>query len=138
MNARPSPPPPPPNPLELSFSADAVQLATVRRALRDWLSRTRITADQCADVLLAVGEACTNAIEHGHRLDGGTIRLRSWIVGDFLQVTVSDSGCWKPNDNHADPLRGRGIPLMRALMESMRMSTNRSGTVVELGTAIRS
>ncbi len=53
-----------------------------------------MTADQQMDVVLAVGEACTNAVEHGHRGDGGTIRLRALIEANVLRVTVRDTGCW--------------------------------------------
>ncbi|PXX71375.1 anti-sigma regulatory factor (Ser/Thr protein kinase) [Nocardia tenerifensis] len=142
MNASPSPSPPPPispppNPLELTFDADATQLAPVRLALREWLGRTRFAADQSADVLLAVGEACANAIEHGHRFRAGTIRLRAWLTDDYLRVTVHDSGRWKPDDSPPNPLRGRGIPLMRALMDSIAVTPDESGTIVELGTALR-
>ncbi|WP_280448742.1 ATP-binding protein [Nocardia brasiliensis] len=83
-----------PDPLDLDFRAEPAQLPVVRNALRDWLSRSAMTADQQMDVVLAVGEACTNAVEHGHRGDGGTIRLRALIEANVLRVTVRDTGCW--------------------------------------------
>ncbi|MGQ4616006.1 ATP-binding protein [Nocardia sp. R7R-8] len=119
-------------PLELDFPAEAVQLAIVRHALREWLARCGMAAAPAYDVLLAVGEACTNAVEHGHRGDGGLVRLRASIEGDELRVTVSDSGRWKHPDPHADSLRGRGMPLIRALIPEVTVTTGDTGTVVDL------
>ncbi|MGK8522708.1 ATP-binding protein [Nocardia asteroides] len=121
-------------PLELSFPAEAVQLATVRHILQEWLIDQGMAPGPAYDVLLAVGEACTNAVEHGHRGDGGVVRLRASIDGDELRVTVSDSGRWKPPDPHADSLRGRGMPLIRALIPQVSVTTGDSGTVVDLRT----
>ncbi|MBF6225976.1 ATP-binding protein [Nocardia abscessus] len=121
-------------PLELDFPAEAVQLATVRHALQEWLTDSGMAAAPAYDVLLAVGEACTNAVEHGHRGDGGVVRLRASISGDELRVTIADSGRWKPPDPQADSMRGRGMPLIRALIPKVSVSTGDSGTVVDLRT----
>ncbi|WP_039801798.1 ATP-binding protein [Nocardia araoensis] len=121
-------------PLEVDFPAEAVQLATVRHALQEWLAQCGMAAAPAYDVLLAVSEACTNAVEHGHQGDGGVVRLRASIDGDELRVTISDSGRWKQPDPQADSLRGRGMPLIRALIPEVTVTTGDSGTVVELRT----
>jgi anti-sigma regulatory factor (Ser/Thr protein kinase) len=121
-------------PLELDFPAEAVQLATVRHALQEWLTDSGMAAAAAYDVLLAVGEACTNAVEHGHRGDGGVVRLRASISGDELRVTIADSGRWKPPDPQADSMRGRGMPLIRALIPEVDVITSDTGTVVDLRT----
>ncbi|MET9030819.1 ATP-binding protein [Nocardia sp. NPDC004168] len=121
-------------PLELDFPAEAVQLATVRHALQDWLTQCGMAAAPAYDVLLAVGEACTNAVEHGHQGDGGMVRLRASIDGDELRVTISDSGRWKQPDPQADSLRGRGMPLIRALIPEVTVTAGDTGTVVDLRT----
>ncbi|MFI6217656.1 ATP-binding protein [Nocardia brasiliensis] len=127
----------PPGPLDLDFRADAAQLPVVRNALRDWLSRSAMTADQQMDVVLAVGEACTNAVEHGHRGDGATIRLRALIAANVLRVTVRDTGCWRPPVDDPASFRGHGVAMMRALMDSVRVCPGDSGTVVEMDVRVR-
>ena len=67
-----------PEPLDLTFPADRGQLAPVRAALRSWLGRGGVSRRTIQDVLVAAGEACANAIEHGHRdAPGQHIRLRA-------------------------------------------------------------
>lgn len=56
-----------PGPLELDFAAEATGLAPVRSALRSWLERCGLSPTNAYNVLVAAGEACANAIEHGHR-----------------------------------------------------------------------
>lgn len=124
-------------PLELVFAADAGELSAVRADLRAWLDRSQVRADQGVDIVLAVSEACTNAVEHGHHGDGGVIRLRVWILDDRLRVTVADTGSWQPPTASEQPYRGRGLPVMRALMDSVTITPDSSGTVVEMETAIR-
>ncbi|WP_174184199.1 ATP-binding protein [Nocardia barduliensis] len=121
-------------PLELDFPAEAVHLSSVRHALQEWLTDSGMAAGPAYDVLLAVSEACTNAVEHGHGGDGGVVRLRASISGDELRVTIADSGRWKPPDARADSLRGRGMPLIRALIPQVSVTTGDSGTVVDLRT----
>ncbi|MEU2102714.1 MULTISPECIES: ATP-binding protein [unclassified Nocardia] len=121
-------------PLALDFPAEAVQLATVRHTLQEWLAQCGMAAAPAYDVLLAVGEACTNAVEHGHHGDGGVVRLRAEIDGEHLRVTISDSGRWKEPDPQADSLRGRGMPLIRALIPEVTVTTGDTGTVVDLRT----
>ena len=107
-----------PEPLDLTFPADQGQLTLARAALRSWLVRSGLSRRMVQDVLVAAGEACANAIEHGHRDVPGTgIRLRAEATVTRLRVTVTDTGSWRTARPSPDPLRGHGIALMRALME---------------------
>ncbi|OBF21534.1 SpoIIE family protein phosphatase [Mycobacterium sp. ACS4331] len=125
-----------PAPLEMEFDSDATQLATVRTALRGWLRRAGVSRDQALDVLIATGEAIANAIEHGHRDAPGTVCLRATAWSDRLKLTVIDTGSWvKPQpalDTPAAPFRGRGITLMRALMQDVDIEPETTGTTVHL------
>ena len=60
-----------PAPLDVTFAAESGQLASVRARLRSWLQSSGIGARTAQDVLVAAGEACANAIEHGHRHSPG-------------------------------------------------------------------
>ncbi|AGB24438.1 serine phosphatase RsbU, regulator of sigma subunit [Mycobacterium sp. JS623] len=122
-----------PSPLELEFPAHASQLAPARHALRGWLKRALVNPDQSMDVLIAVGEAVANAIEHGHRDNpGGIISVGGTAMVDRVQLTVTDSGSWKPPQPARDSTRGRGIALMRALMQEVAIDPGVAGTTVHL------
>ena len=111
----------------------------VRAALRDWLSRCGLSPRISQDVLVAAGEACANAVEHGHRYaPGQRIRLRARATASQLRLTVADSGRWKPSQPAANPHRGHGIPLMRALMQQVTIEPGTTGTTVEMQVRITS
>jgi anti-sigma regulatory factor (Ser/Thr protein kinase) len=122
-----------PAPFEMDFAADARQLAPSRAALRSWLTQAGVEPGQIHDMLVAAGEAVANAIEHGHRdRPEGIISLRATAVADGLQVSVVDTGVWKtprhvPGDN-----RGRGISLMRCLVQDLSIHSSDSGTTVHM------
>jgi anti-sigma regulatory factor (Ser/Thr protein kinase) len=84
-------------------------------------------------MLVAAGEAVANAIEHGHRdSPEGIITLRATALVDQVQLTVADTGSWKPPQPAADRHRGRGITLMRALMQDVAIHPDATGTTIHL------
>jgi PAS domain S-box-containing protein len=122
-----------PAPLEMTFTADASHLEPSRAALRTWLTQAGLEPEQIQDVLIATGEAVANAIEHGHRdRPEGTVSLNATAVVDRLQVTVTDTGAWKAPREIADISRGRGLLLMRNLMEDFTIHTSDMGTTVHM------
>jgi GAF domain-containing protein/anti-sigma regulatory factor (Ser/Thr protein kinase) len=126
-----------PAPLELKFPAHASNLAPTRKALRSWLTRVRLGPDEIMNVLIAAGEAVANAIEHGHRYSPeGTISLGAIALVDQVQVTITDTGSWKPPQPVANPDRGRGIILMRGLMHAVTINPEIAGTTVHLSARI--
>ncbi|BBX71229.1 SpoIIE family protein phosphatase [Mycolicibacterium psychrotolerans] len=126
-----------PAPLELEFPADVTELAGSRTALRGWLGSAGVGAEQTLDVLIAAGEALANAIEHGHRdHPGGTVRLQATAFADDLHVTVIDTGTWKAPADAPALHRGRGLGLMRALMQDVTIDSQATGTTVHMQTRI--
>jgi len=124
-------------PLEVSFPAHVNELSRSRAALRSWLSQARVDPDQAHDMLVAAGEAVANAIEHGHRdSPEGTITLRATISVDQVQLTVVDTGSWRPPRPDVGRHRGRGITLMRALMQDVTIHPDATGTTVHLSARI--
>ena len=122
-----------PAPLEMDFTADVGHLAPSRAALRSWLSQAGVEPDQIQDVLIATGEAVANAIEHGHRdRPEGIVSLRATAVVDRLHVTVIDTGVWKTPRQVPSEHRGRGISLMRGLMEDFTIHSSDAGTTVHM------
>jgi PAS domain S-box-containing protein len=126
-----------PAPLEVTFPAESSQLAPVRKALRSWLGQCGLPPGTVQNILVAAGEACANAIEHGHRdAPGNDVRLRAEaLVGD-LRVTITDSGRWKRPQPDPHAHRGRGVALMRALMQQVTITPGPSGTTVDMHTRI--
>jgi len=121
-----------PAPLDLAFPAESAQLAPVRASLRTWLSRCGLSHRTMQDVLVAAGEACANAVEHGHRhAPGQQIRLHAAATVTQLRLTVTDTGRWK-NSQSASTNRGHGIPLMRALMQQVTIEPGDAGTTVDM------
>ncbi|CQD16839.1 PAS/PAC sensor hybrid histidine kinase [Mycobacterium lentiflavum] len=122
-----------PAPLSMKFAADVDHLAPSRDALRSWLIQAGVEPDQIAYLLTAVGEAVANAIEHGYRDQReGTVSLRATAVVDALHVTVTDGGTWKTPRTIPGANRGRGITLMRGLVEDITIRSTDAGTTVHL------
>ncbi len=122
-----------PAPLQIDFPADVNRLVDVRTALREWLIRAEVNSDQIHDLLIAAGEAVSNSIEHGHRdRPQGVITLRAAATADLVRLVVVDSGSWKPPGSADQRHRGRGINLMRALMQDVTIDSESEGTTVHL------
>jgi anti-sigma regulatory factor (Ser/Thr protein kinase) len=60
---------------QVEIPADPLVVRELRARLKAWLARRGLTDEQTADTVLAVSEACNNAIEHGYGGDHGTIRI---------------------------------------------------------------
>ncbi|OPG08782.1 SpoIIE family protein phosphatase [Microbispora sp. GKU 823] len=122
-----------PAPLEMTFPAESSQLAPVRKALRSWLGQCDLPTQIVQNILVAAGEACANAIEHGHRhTPGDIVRLRAEASVDNLRLTVADSGRWKSPEPEANAHRGRGVALMRAMMQQVTITPGPYGTTVDM------
>ncbi|MGW4370571.1 ATP-binding protein [Nocardia takedensis] len=124
--------------LRIEFPAAAEQLAAVRGRTRDWLTRAALAPARASDLLLAVDEACANAIEHGHRDGHGLVRVQARLADGLIRVTVRDQGTWVARDGrpdatrgYPDSRRGRGLALMRALVPDTRVDITEHGTIVE-------
>ena len=114
----------------LAIEPVAEQLAGLRAALRTWLATAGATAGESGEVLVAVGEACANAIEHAGAAQGSTIHVRAKLVGREVVLRIRDHGSWRPAAPHAG--RGHGLRLMRTLMDSIDISRRVDGTRIEL------
>jgi len=121
----------------IELPADANALRGLRRRLRGWLAQRGIDADESAGVVLAVSEACNNAIEHGYRDNGaGPVKVSLAPADDgMLRIVVEDHGTWRDDAPSAD--RGRGIGLMEELMDSTDIQTGLQGTRVTLERRVR-
>ncbi|MEW6154321.1 MAG: ATP-binding protein [Actinomycetota bacterium] len=107
-------------------------------------SEASLSDDQVDDLKIAVSEACTNAIEaHGSVEAPDGVVLRCWSDDRALRVSVEDKGPGfdpaslpdHPPPTDPDRLkfeRGLGIPLIRALVDEVDISSSGDGTEVRL------
>lgn len=117
-----------------TLSIDPRDLAATRRHVCALIDRMRFTVDESFDLVLAVGEAMGNAVDHAC----GTSLISVACYLDRAVVEVSDcGGGFSASDMRAcaDPLaeRGRGIALMRLLADSVTIAPKPCGT----GTLVR-
>jgi anti-sigma regulatory factor (Ser/Thr protein kinase) len=123
---------PPITVLQFNDGATPDRLASIRARLDMWLRAAGVPVALAGDVVLAVGEACTNSIEHAYRDgDHGVVHLEAGFEGDAIRVLVVDFGSWKTPPT--DPgTRGRGLRLIKALAESVALSPTATGTTIEM------
>ena len=81
-------------------------------------------------MLIAVGEACANAIEHAGADPQSTIEVRAQLVGREAVLRVCDHGHWRSAAARSE--RGHGLRLMRVLMDAIDIASVHDGTRVEL------
>jgi anti-sigma regulatory factor (Ser/Thr protein kinase) len=120
----------PPTALRFELVATPDQLADIRHRLSDWLRAVSIPEELAADITLVVNEACTNSIEHGYRdRPAGMMSVNAEVNGREICIEITDSGSWKtPEPNPR--VRGRGVPLMRAVSGRMSVDGTSAGTTV--------
>ena len=114
----------------VEIPADPLVVRELRARLKAWLERRGLTAEQVGDTVLAVSEACNNAIEHGYDGDFGMIRITLEHRAGVLHITVEDDGAWKAV--RSDPTRGRGMLIMNRTMDSATVAPAPTGTRVDL------
>ena len=121
--------------LRTTWPAAPEALASVRRLLRRWLRMQGADEEEINDILVASQEACANAVEHAYRPGVAHFEVDAERRDDRIRIVVRDQGRWRaPRGTH----RGRGLPLMRALMETVDVDHGKDGTVVELSHTLRS
>jgi anti-sigma regulatory factor (Ser/Thr protein kinase) len=86
-------------------------------------------ADGC-DLLVAVGEACTNAVEHAYGPGGGTVTVHMELQLPDVLATVRDTGRWLPPRGENRENRGRGALFMRNCSDDLRIDHGPTGTTV--------
>jgi CheY-like chemotaxis protein/anti-sigma regulatory factor (Ser/Thr protein kinase) len=116
----------------LNMAPEADALAGLRGELRAWLRELAIDGQQAIDLLVAVGEACTNAVEHAYvGVDPLDITVDLQLAeGGLMVAHVRDGGRWRQQAMSSG--RGRGIELIRHLVDRVDVISGRTGTRVTL------
>jgi anti-sigma regulatory factor (Ser/Thr protein kinase) len=114
---------------QVDFPATPEALASMRAMLRRWLRHVGAGEQEITEIVTACGEAGTNAIEHAGTGGGAPFEVSGSADGRRVRLTVRDHGVWRaprPGD------QGRGLSLMRALMDSVEVTPGSGGTTVRL------
>jgi PAS domain S-box-containing protein len=123
-----------PIPFAMTLDDTPEGLRPMRHRLHAWLDLRGCTPDDADAVVLAVNEAAANAIEHGYHDARGPVEVAGDVVGGELRISIVDHGDWRAG--HPDPARGRGLPLMRTLMDDVEIERLDPGTRIVLSRTI--
>jgi serine phosphatase RsbU (regulator of sigma subunit)/anti-sigma regulatory factor (Ser/Thr protein kinase) len=115
--------------LEMTLDARPSVLAGLRSVLGRWLTNVGADDDDVFNVALAASEAAANAIEHAYGAREGTFLVRCDSDGAQARVAVADGGRWRESQPYG---RGRGLALMRSLVDDVKLERTDSGTTVTL------
>lgn len=115
----------------LDYQVDT--LSDVRRFVADHATAAGLAADRVADLQIAVSELATNSVAHG----GGRGVLHVWRTVAHLVCELRDHG-WLTDpmagrvNPAADGVGGRGLVIVHALCDLVRLHTSPDGTTVRL------
>jgi anti-sigma regulatory factor (Ser/Thr protein kinase) len=116
--------------LRLRVPARADALPRVRAEARTWLSGVGVDPPTAFELVLAVSEACANAVEHPVSRRSASVEVDGALNRGELVLSVRDAGGWR--DPPAPGDRGRGLPIMRLLVDGVDVVRSSDGTEVRL------
>jgi anti-sigma regulatory factor (Ser/Thr protein kinase) len=121
---------PPEQKLVTSFVAGPSAVASMRRAVSRWLQSAGADDIETYEILLACGEACVNTIAHAHSaVSDAPFEVRATREGADVIIVVSDTGTWRWTPGVG---AGRGLTLMRELMDDVQVHRGDRGTEVTM------
>lgn len=120
-------------PPDVFLRYNTFELSRVRRAVEEAVSGSRLDAERAEDLVLAVNEIATNAVEHG----SAQAELFVWASDDELVCELHDEGDLALPliglaPPHASQARGRGTWIARQLCDALHVWRDDSGTHVRL------
>ena len=123
--------------LTLALPRDELSVPVVRRVLKSSMQTLGVDDEVIGDIELALTEAVTNVLDHATH--GEEYEVSAGINGELCVIEVVDrgsgfdSGALGHGDAHVDAEEGRGIQIMRALVDRVTFdNVPRVGTVVHL------
>lgn len=120
--------------VRLNLPLEAGSVPAVRKLLRCALTILNVDRQAGIDLEIALTEACANVVKHATGADQFEVRLD--VGTDRCAIDVLDNGvgfdaATAPGTPDAENERGRGLFLIEALSENVRMqSTPRTGSLI--------
>lgn len=117
-----------------AIPAEQARLGDVRRFAERTAAEWGFAGAEVQQIKLAVNEAVANAVEHGSASPSDEVRLRASAEDGQLVVYVADAGRYLPGAPTAPDLeeRGRGLLVMKLLMDEVDVRPSGRGTVIRL------
>jgi anti-sigma regulatory factor (Ser/Thr protein kinase) len=116
-----------PEQLNMRLAAEPSVLADVRHVLRRWLHRHGVLEQDAREILLAVNEACANAIEHAYSPAPAVFEFEAIDDDGDLEFRVRDEGRWR---SARGEYRGRGLKLIETAMDEVQVDRSDTGTTI--------
>ncbi len=123
--------------LTLSLPRDFQTVPVARRIIDSSMTSVGVKKECASDVTVALSEACTNVLKHSG--PGEEYQVRFELANDVCSIRVVDVGvgfdaaALPDGDAHVDAERGRGVQLMRHLVDELHFSSNPDdGSVVTM------
>jgi len=128
----------------LRLPTDVRHVPVVRHLATATLRELGVRRESIDDIALAVTEACANVVQHAGpgRSGHGDFEVRVSVEGVWCRIEVVDSGAGFDPDQAAADVReegpiaelthGRGLGLMRVLMDELHFEPGANGTTVVL------
>jgi serine phosphatase RsbU (regulator of sigma subunit)/anti-sigma regulatory factor (Ser/Thr protein kinase) len=116
-------------PLEMTLPARPNVLGGMRGTLGRWLQAAGASEDEQFDITLSASEAAANAIEHAYGGSEATFTVACVQEAEQITVTVRDFGRWRTT---RPPGGGRGLMIMRELVDDVEVRSDDEGTIVKL------
>lgn len=121
------------------FPARPEAIRTMRSVVGDYILGLGWTPDERDELVLAVGEACNNAVRYGSEEANSEVTLCGRLSGpQQVEIEIWNFGEFQPNLARLRELpseestHGRGFALMSALVDEVRVFSDGVQTVVRL------
>ncbi len=128
--------------LHLEIPARPEQVGPARHAVAAFMRERHWDGEDAEALLLAVGEACSNAVSYGgvgkddphfsvscSCLEGGSLQIDVRNQGNGFSPNLNAAGLM-PDDDYAE--HGRGFGLMLALVDDVQVLSDAGSTTVRL------
>jgi len=129
--------------MRVSFTLDSTldSVNKIEQTAEQYAQRAGFDEDTIPHIAMAVREAAVNAVLHGNAYDPGKRFVVAYeTTGESLVITITDQGKGLDPESLPDPLApenlmkgsGRGIFLIRAFMDEVKIRNTNPGTEVTL------
>ena len=115
--------------LDVTLPATYEFVRTTRKIVASYLEEAGVDSGQASDLVLAIGEACSNVVQHAFPERDGTFRLILDLRPEEIVVEITDAGVgFEPFEQAVAPfgrlaVSGRGIEIMRRLVTTVEVQS---------------